>query len=501
MSELTTQAHDTTTTTAPTTSVLTLGWRLDRASHPAWWMSPSPRIRGQYAVDDLVTVSSELAAAHTAIIAASGAGKSFLLGTLIEEILLRTKARCVVLDPNADFRNVHSVRQPSRWNEARYDSSTRAGWLPYDTYDEFVQRWESVSTEVYFGPDDHGTVHEATTSSGSKQKKFKLWWSDVDAGTLTDGLDTLAQAEVDHCHRYVRAIGKLMMDLSRVDFPRAQRMDLVSSAEHFFRLSKGSPTILREAVKKELVPEGWVWNQDFERLVDLASDTSQYVTEPIARYYFGKAKSLADTGIIRKSPAPANSRPPPELRVLDLPSFPTADVRRVAISGLLAEVWRSARAEWSETMKRALSDPQVLDERTPTFIVVDEAHNLMPVTTQGSADEALRDQFRTIMAEGRKYGLFLIIATQRPDKVDPLILSECENKALMRLSTDGVKLSVESLGLKGYESDVQNCLKFGKGRAMLAGQWSEKPQEFFVGARRTVEGGSNLRAAHWAVPR
>jgi hypothetical protein len=40
-----------------------------------------------------------------------------------------------------------------------------------------------------------------------------------------------------------------------------------------------------------------------------------------------------------------------------------------------------------------------------------------------------------IAAEGRKYGLLLILGSQRPDKLDHLILSECANKAIMRLDS------------------------------------------------------------------
>jgi DNA helicase HerA-like ATPase len=134
--------------------------------------------------------------------------------------------------------------------------------------------------------------------------------------------------------------------------------------------------------------------------------------------------------------------------------------------------------------------------------VVDEAHNLMPADPQGSAEIALRDQFRAIVAEGRKYGLFLIIVTQRPDKIDPLILSECENKVLMRLGSETVlESAVKGLGLEGLEKELKPCLTFKPGRAILAGKWSKAPVPFFVGARRTVEGGANLRQEHWAVTR
>jgi DNA helicase HerA-like ATPase len=63
------------------------------------------------------------------------------------------------------------------------------------------------------------------------------------------------------------------------------------------------------------------------------------------------------------------------------------------------------------------------DTRVPVFVVLEEAHNFIPEEPRNRAQAALRDQFRTIAAEGRKYGLFLILVSQRPDKLDHLILS------------------------------------------------------------------------------
>ena len=56
------------------------------------------------------------------------------------------------------------------------------------------------------------------------------------------------------------------------------------------------------------------------------------------------------------------------------------------------------------------------------LIVVDEAHNLLPAEPQSRAAEVVREFFRTIAAEGRKLGLFLIVVSQRPDKLDRMIV-------------------------------------------------------------------------------
>jgi hypothetical protein len=161
--------------------------------------------------------------------------------------------------------------------------------------------------------------------------------------------------------------------------------------------------------------------------------------------------------------------------------------------------WDLARDSWNTALNKSEDE----DVRVPTFIIVDEAHNLMPAEPEGRAERALRDQFRRIIAEGRKYGLFLILVSQRPDKLDPLIVSECENKVLMKLSSRAVLDKTRTLlGLEDIPPKLlDRCLEFELGRALLLGAWVQRgPQFMYSAPRRTKEGGRNLQKKHWAVP-
>lgn len=151
-----------------------------------------------------------------------------------------------------------------------------------------------------------------------------------------------------------------------------------------------------------------------------------------------------------------------------------------------------------------MEQPSTNDKRTPTFLVVDEAHNLLPKDPHTQAYVAVRELFRTIAAEGRKYGLFLVLVSQRPDKLDPLVLSECQNRALMRLGSRAVLEATRTmLGLEDLPpKTLESCLDLGKSRVLLVGPWSGgKPTFFYTAARRTTEGGRDLRAEHWATSR
>ena len=66
----------------------------------------------------------------------------------------------------------------------------------------------------------------------------------------------------------------------------------------------------------------------------------------------------------------------------------------------------------------------------PLLLVVDEAHRFVP---EGSASAAHR-VLSMIAKEGRKYGVGLVIVTQRPSEIDSAILSQCGSMIALRLT-------------------------------------------------------------------
>lgn len=75
------------------------------------------------------------------------------------------------------------------------------------------------------------------------------------------------------------------------------------------------------------------------------------------------------------------------------------------------------------------------DRRVPTLIVIDEAHNLCRADPADPVASLLLERIIQIAAEGRKYGLWLLLSSQRPSKIHPQILSQCDNLMLMRMNS------------------------------------------------------------------
>ena len=74
------------------------------------------------------------------------------------------------------------------------------------------------------------------------------------------------------------------------------------------------------------------------------------------------------------------------------------------------------------------------DARHPIAIFCDEAHLYIPANTEKSIDDASLVTFERISKEGRKYGVGLVVISQRPSEVNRTVLSQSNNFIAMRLT-------------------------------------------------------------------
>ena len=74
------------------------------------------------------------------------------------------------------------------------------------------------------------------------------------------------------------------------------------------------------------------------------------------------------------------------------------------------------------------------EHRHPIAIFCDEAHLYIPANTEKSIDDASLVTFERISKEGRKYGIGLVVISQRPSEVNRTVLSQSNNFIAMRLT-------------------------------------------------------------------
>lgn len=109
------------------------------------------------------------------------------------------------------------------------------------------------------------------------------------------------------------------------------------------------------------------------------------------------------------------------VKIIDFSEVPS-DVLPLVV-GLVARIIFSVQ-QWTEK-----------DLRHPIALLCDEAHLYIPERHEagGLAEVGLRS-FERIAKEGRKYGVGLIVISQRPAEVNRTVLSQCNNYVAMRLT-------------------------------------------------------------------
>ena len=124
-------------------------------------------------------------------------------------------------------------------------------------------------------------------------------------------------------------------------------------------------------------------------------------------------------------------------------------------------------------LARLLYDAQFWIERgarTPICLVCDEAHLYLPVKAEAEAVERRAlETFERIAKEGRKYGVALLVVSQRPSDVSRTILSQCNNFLILRLTNDQDQSVVRRLMPDSMSSFTEMLPLLETGEALLLG--------------------------------
>jgi hypothetical protein len=336
---------------------------------------------------------------HTFLCGQSGSGKTYALGVILEQLLLGTDLRMIVLDPNADY---------ARLGEPRPDAPA-----------EGAARLQELDVRV---------LGARTPTSAPLRMRFATLPREAQAAVLR--LDPLVDRE-EYNHFIHMSVDSVSSSMSQGANPGVQQVVAA--------LAQGGPVGLALAQRMEnLGLTDWeVWAVDQQSAFEVVGEGAR-------------------------------------LTVMDLSGFRTPQEPLAVSLDLIENLWA----------KR--------ETRTPTLIVIDEAHNICPAQPQSELHHALVERLIQIAAEGRKYGLWLLLSTQRPSKIHPQVLSQCDNLALMRMNSPA---DIAELGeVFGFapKAMLQSSRYFAQGEALMAGIFVPVPGIVRMGARLTPEGGSDV---------
>ena len=113
----------------------------------------------------------------------------------------------------------------------------------------------------------------------------------------------------------------------------------------------------------------------------------------------------------------------PGIKIVDFSEVPS-DILPI-VAGMLARFLYDVQF-WLDTT-----------DRTPVAILCDEAHLYLPVREDAdSVERQALAAFERIAKEGRKYGVSIVVVSQRPSDISRTILSQCNNFLALRLTND-----------------------------------------------------------------
>jgi uncharacterized protein len=164
----------------------------------------------------------------------------------------------------------------------------------------------------------------------------------------------------------------------------------------------------------------------------------------------------------------------PAAAVLDLGSLQRTEEQLAVALAVLDDLWERR------------------ERREPVLLVIDEAHTLAAPDPGSPLGRAVLDRLVQIAAEGRKYGLWLLLSTQRPSRVHRAVVSQCDNLTLMRMNSP---VDLAELGeVFGFVPPgmLARSPRFRQGEALVAGGFVAAPSILRMGTRLTQEGGIDV---------
>jgi uncharacterized protein len=342
---------------------------------------------------------------HTFLCGQSGSGKTYSLGRLLEELVLRTRLPLLVLDPNGDHVHLGQTRP-----EVDPDAAA--------AYAEAARGVQVLGAE----PRD-----------GVSPLRIRL----QDLGPA--GVAALMQLDPIADREEYNALLHALRSAPDEGF------ESLESATEAFRAS-GDEVL--ELIRMR------VENLGVDRMAAWAKRSSRSISQVWGEEH-------------------------PRALIADTSGFEERRERIAVAVAVLEHLWAERK------------------QRRPLLLVVDEAHDLCPAEPEDPLQRLAVDRFTRIAGEGRKYGIHLLLASQRPDKLPENVLSQCDNLLLMRVNSAGDRAALASRFGFAPPELVELAGAFGLGESLFAGRVSPDPQLARTGPRLTPEGGADV-PTDWA---
>jgi len=134
---------------------------------------------------------------------------------------------------------------------------------------------------------------------------------------------------------------------------------------------------------------------------------------------------------------------------------------------------------------------------SPVLVVLEEAHVLVPK----NEDTLTKYWAARVAREGRKFGVGLILVSQRPKELDPSVLSQTNNKIVLRVVEPGDIRYIQAASEQLSEDLASVLPGLSSGEAVVIGSMARLPAIVKVDLCTARTGGSDVDAiSEWVKP-
>lgn len=117
----------------------------------------------------------------------------------------------------------------------------------------------------------------------------------------------------------------------------------------------------------------------------------------------------------------------------------------------------------------------------PIALVCDEAHVYIPTDFQlTAAQRRMVEIFENIAKEGRKFGVTLFVASQRPSELNKTIMAQCANYIVMKLNNENDKSMIKGMMPAGSADVIETTAMFSPGDCLVVGDACPIPLKIHV---------------------
>jgi hypothetical protein len=373
---------------------------------------------GKYTIDESATAyldGNKFFQRHAALLGSTGSGKSWTVASILEKAANLSSSNIIVFDLHGEYKKLSYVKQ------LRVPGPEELGlkndellYLPYwllnaeELQAMFIESSEFTAHNQVMAFQD--AVLEEKKSLLKKLNKTKM------LNALT--IDSPIPFEIEKILQKLKGLNEEMVQGSR-------GMKQGNFYGQFSRLL----TRLRSKINDKRY--GFLFHApESEHNFDSMAKTIEKLMD-----YTGKKS---------------------QIKVIDFSEVP-AEILPVIV-GLVARIIYQIQF-WTDA-----------SERHPLAMVCDEAHLYLPKKDgKNPVEQRAIEAFEKIAKEGRKYGVALLIVSQRPSDVSSTILSQCNNVIALRLTNSNDQATVKNLMPESLESLLEVLPIMDIGEALVVG--------------------------------